>query len=170
MSAWFDAYGCDPVREGLVVGAVPRDADDVAVLRSLGVTRVVCLVADEEYGSGDRRAVEAAYDAAGIAEDRVPSEDFGRLPAATLEASSALVADALAAGGTVYLHCRAGWQRSVVTAAAVVGRTTGEAPAEALAVVRSARRDACPLPHQVEDLEAWWAGRSGPGRATDRPV
>ena len=82
MSRWFQDYGCDVVRDGLVVGAVPRDADDVARLRALGVTRVVCLVADEEYGPDDRAAVEAAYGAAGIAEARVPSADFGRLPPA----------------------------------------------------------------------------------------
>ncbi|MDO9409945.1 hypothetical protein [Patulibacter sp.] len=159
MSAWFDVYGCDLVRDGLLVGAVPRDVDDVAVLRGQGVSRVVCLVADEEYEPGDRRAVEAAYAAARIVESRVPSQDFGRLPAAALEASSALVADALDGGATVYLHCRAGWQRSVVTAAASLSRVTGDPPAATLAAVTAARRGACPLPHQVDDLETWWAGR-----------
>lgn len=162
MSRWFDDYGCDVVRGGLVVGAVPRDAADVAVLVGLGVSRVVCLVADEEYGRGERRAVEAAYRAAGITESRVPSDDFGRLPAATLEASSALVAEALGSDGTVYLHCRAGWQRSAVTAAAALSRISGAEPAESLDLVRAARHEACPLPHQVADLEAWWAGRAGP--------
>lgn len=161
MSAWFDDYGCDVVREGLVVGAVPRDADDVATLTALGVTRVVCLVADAEYGPGEREAVQAAYAAAGIAESRVPSDDFGGLPAATLEASSGRTARALDDGETVYLHCRAGWQRSVITAAATLSRISGDAPGASLALVRGARREACPLPHQVQDLEAWWAGREG---------
>jgi len=161
VSAWFEEYGCDVVRDGLAVGAVPRDADDVAALTALGVTRVVCLVADAEYGPGDREAVQAAYAAAGIAESRVPSEDFGRLPAATLEASTAVAAAALAAGDVVYVHCRAGWQRSVITAAATLSRISGAAPGASLDLVRGARREACPLPHQVQDLEAWWAGRQG---------
>jgi hypothetical protein len=159
VSRWFEDYGFDVVRDGLVVGAVPRDADDVARLRALGATRVVCLVADEEYGPGDRAAVEDAYAAAGIAEARVPSADFGRLPPATLEASSAPVAAALEAGDALSQHSRAGWQRSVVTAAAALVRLTGAAPEEALAEVRRGRPDACPLPHQVEDLVAWAAGR-----------
>lgn len=160
MSAWFEQYGCDVVEDGLVVGAVPRDADDVAALVGLGVTRVVCLVADPEYGEGERAAVAVAYAAAGIAESRVPSEDFGGLSPATLERSSGLVVAAREGGATVYLHCRAGWQRSAVTAAAALSRRTGEAPARTLERVRARRPDACPLPHQVEDLERWWGGRT----------
>lgn len=161
MSAWFRQYGCDVVDDGLVVGAVPRDDEDVAVLVGLGVTRVVCLVADAEYEDGERETVGAAYAAAGITEQRVPSQDFGGLSPATLERSSGLVADALADGATVYLHCRAGWQRSAVTAAATLSRRTGEMPKGTLARVLEGRRHACPLPFQVADLEHWWAGRTG---------
>lgn len=161
MSAWFQQYGCDVVEDGLVVGAVPRDASDVAALVELGVRRVVCLVADPEYVDGERAAVGLAYAAAGIAESRVPSEDFGGLSAATLERSSGLVAAALDGGTTVYLHCRAGWQRSVVTAAAALSRRSGEPPGRTLERVRARRPAACPLPHQVEDLERWWAERGG---------
>lgn len=159
MSRWFRQYGCDVVLDGLVVGAVPRDDEDVAVLRALGVTRVVCLVEDAEYDAGEREVVLRAYAEAGISESRAGSRDFGGLEAPTLERSSGLVVAALDEGATVYLHCRAGRQRSVVTAAAALSRRTGEAPARTLARVRSARPDACPLDHQVDDLERWWATR-----------
>lgn len=159
VSGWFERYGCDVVADGLVVGSVPRDADDVARLSALGVSRVVSLVADVEYGDGERAAVVGAYGSAGIAELRVPSEDFGSLSAATLEAASDGVLAARAAGETVYLHCRAGWQRSVVSAAASLARATGDGPDAALATVLERRPDACPLPHQVDDLHRWWVDR-----------
>jgi protein-tyrosine phosphatase len=161
VSRWFQDYGLDRVDGRLLVGAVPRDGDDVRVLAELGVSRVVCLVADAEYGPGERDAVAAAYAAPGIDEARVPSEDFGGLSPATLEASSGAAEAALASGATVYLHCRAGWQRSVVTAAATLARTTDDPPEATLGRVVEARRGACPLPHQVDDLSAWWAGRAG---------
>lgn len=161
VSRWFERYGCDVVADGLVVGAIPRDADDVRALEALGVGRVVSLVADAEYEEGQREAVTAAYAAARIEETRVPSADFGSLSAATLEAASDAVLAAHREGRGVYLHCRAGWQRSVVSAAATLARSTGDGPAAALAVVLERRPDACPLPHQVDDLHRWWAGRDG---------
>lgn len=161
MSAWFDEYGCDVVTEGLVVGAVPRDADDVAVLRGLGVTRVVSLVAVSEYEDGELETVAVAYEEAGIVATGVPSVDFAPLSATTIEAASGSVADGLQDGATVYLHCRAGWQRSVVTAAATLCRRTGCSPTWALGLVRERRPQACPLPHQVEDLGRWWTARGG---------
>lgn len=169
VSAWFRQYGCDVVEKGLVIGAVPRDAEDVATLVGLGVTRVVCLVADGEYATGERAAVAEAYAAAGIAESRVPSQDFGALGPATLERSSGLVAAALRDGETLYLHCRAGWQRSAVTAAAALSRRTGVPPERTLEQVRARRPDACPLPHQVEDLERWWTARDGGGAEPSAP-
>lgn len=159
MSRWFERYGCDLVADGLVVGAVPRDADDVARLSALGVSRVVCLVADVEYEAGERGAVAGAYAAAGIEEVRVPSADFGALSPATLEAASDAVLAAHRDGATVYLHCRAGWQRSVVSAAAAIARWTGDGPVAALDAVLVRRANGCPLPHQVEDLHRWWVGR-----------
>lgn len=159
MSAWFDEYGCDVVTEGLVVGAVPRDADDVAVLHRLGVSRVVSLVASSEYDDGELETVGAAYEGAGISVVRVPSADFGGLSAETLETASGRVLADLGDGATVYLHCRAGWQRSVVAAAATLCRRTGASPERALELVQARRPRACPLPHQVEDLERWWTAR-----------
>lgn len=161
MSGWFERYGCDVVADGLVVGAVPRDGADVAVLAGLGVDAVVSLVADGEYGPGEREAASAAYAAVGITASGVPSEDFGGLAPAVLDGASDRVLAALEGGGTVYLHCRAGWQRSVVVAAAVLCRRSGATPEQSLDVVLAHRRGACPLPHQVEDLRRWWATGSG---------
>lgn len=161
MSRWFEDYGCDGVRDGLIVGAMPRDAEDVAVLSGHGVTRVVNLAGNDEYDGEEYSDAASAYGALRIVQARVPSEDFGHLSIGQLDRATALTTEALKEGRTVYLHCRAGWQRSVVTAAATISRLDGEEPLDALRTVMALRRGADPLPHQITDLLRWWATRSG---------
>lgn len=159
MSSWFTDFGRGEVAPGLLTGAHPQDAADVARLRADGVTHVVNLCRDEEYPPGSRAVVEAAYAAAGIAEQRLVSVDFGNLPPELLDAGAVAVGAALDAGGRVYLHCRAGWQRSATVAAAVLVSRNMIEPADALREIRRRRPDARPLPHQVADLTAWWRDR-----------
>ena len=66
----------------------------------------------------------------------------------------------LEAGERVYLHCRAGWQRSAAVAAAVVARRDGIDLDEALFAIRRRKPSAEPLDHQLEDLRRWWRLRS----------
>jgi protein-tyrosine phosphatase len=160
MSQWFHSYGYAEVAEGLLTGAYPLDADDVAVLAAEGVTAVCNLCADSEYEPGERDEVVAALAAHGIVEERLETEDFGHLLPGALERASGWVLDRLAAGDRVYLHCRAGWQRSPAAAAAVLARRDDVEPDEALARVRSRKRDAAPLEHQAEDLRRWWRARA----------
>ena len=54
MSGWFEHFGFDAVGDGLLMGAYPQDADDVAALAEAGVTRVFNLVQDVEYDPGAR--------------------------------------------------------------------------------------------------------------------
>jgi protein tyrosine phosphatase (PTP) superfamily phosphohydrolase (DUF442 family) len=156
VSHWFDEYGRGEVAPGLVTGAHPQDAGDVARLHAEGVTHVVNLCGDEEYPCGSRAAVEAAYGAAGMAEHRIGSVDYGNLAPALIDAGVAAVGAALDAGRRVYLHCRAGWQRSATVAAAVLVTRDGIEPDRALARIRRRRPEARPLPHQVADLQTWW--------------
>jgi atypical dual specificity phosphatase len=159
VSHWFEEYGRGEVAPGLVTGAHPQDAADVAQLRAEGVTHVVNLCRDEEYPRGARVAVEDAYAAAGMTEFRLGSVDYGNLAPALIDAGVAAVGDALDAGGRVYLHCRAGWQRSATVAAAVLVTRDDIEPARALERIRRCRPEARPLPHQVADLVAWWRTR-----------
>ncbi|GAA2560169.1 dual specificity protein phosphatase family protein [Pseudonocardia hydrocarbonoxydans] len=161
MSSWFHEYGWGAVAPGLFTGAYPQDAADVAALRAAGVATVVNLCRDEEYRPGARAAVTAAYAGAGVVEHRMASQDYGGLTPELLERGAATVGAALDAGQAVYVHCRAGWQRSATVAAAALVARDGLGAAAALAAVRRARPDARPLPHQVADLLAWEAGRQG---------
>jgi protein-tyrosine phosphatase len=159
VSTWFRTYGFADVYDGLVIGAYPLDADDVAMLEWAGIERVLNLVEDEEYREGEREAVESALASAGIEEHRLSLTDYGRLPADELETAVREVSGWLDEGAKTYLHCRAGWQRSAAVAAGVVA-VRGEVDIEdALEYVQSRKPSADPLPHQRDDLRRWWNAR-----------
>lgn len=159
MSRWFRLYGFGGVLDDLLIGAYPLDEADVGTLQHIGVRRVLNLVEDSEYRSGDRAAVEAALDHAGIEEHRISLTDYGGLPAEAVEAASCEVIAWLDQGMRTYLHCRAGWQRSAAIAAAVVAVRDGVDIDDALAYVQSRKPSAEPLPHQRRDLRRWWDSR-----------
>jgi atypical dual specificity phosphatase len=161
VSAWFEHFGFAAVGDDLLMGAYPQDAEDVAELAGAGVTRVFNLVQDLEYDPGARDACAGALAAAGIEEHRVELVDYGSLAPAQIEAASAAVLEWLGAGERVYVHCRAGWQRSAVVVAAVVALREGVEPGEALEILRERKPTANPLAHQRQDLFGWWERRSG---------
>ena len=156
MSDWFRHYGFAEVGGNLLMGAYPQDADDVAELSRAGVTRIFNLVQDIEYEPGARQGCVAALAAAGIDEQRVQLVDFGSVPAAQIEASAQTVLRWLDDGERVYVHCRAGWQRSATVIAAVVALREGIDVGQALQVLRERKPTANPLSHQRADLLDWW--------------
>lgn len=160
VSDWFRAYGFADVHDDLLVGAYPLDATDVALLQTLGIQRVLNLVEDEEYEAGQRAVVAQALEEAGIVEERLSLPDFGHLPPDALEAAVQKVVGWLKEGQRIYVHCRAGWQRSPAVAAGVVAVYDGLDIEAGLARVRSRKPSADPLEHQHEDLVSWWRSRS----------
>jgi protein-tyrosine phosphatase len=163
VSLWFRSYGFADVHPDLLIGAYPLDADDVGMIAHLGVDRILNLVQDTEYREGDRAVVEAALEQAGIEEQRLDLTDYGGLPSPEIEEAVTRVLEWLRAGHRVYLHCRAGWQRSAAIAAGVVAIREGLGIEDALAVVQARKPSADPLPHQREDLLWWWRERQGSG-------
>jgi protein-tyrosine phosphatase len=165
MSQWFSVYGFADVQDNLLVGAYPLDQEDVDMLEYVKIERVLNLVEDEEYEPGERLEVEQALRGAGIEEHRLTLTDYGRLPAPKLEAAVAEVIGWLDQGHRVYLHCRAGWQRSAAVAAGVVALTEGVGVEQALDLVNRRKPSADPLPQQRADLLHWWAERDQRGDA-----
>jgi protein-tyrosine phosphatase len=160
MSDWFAHFGFAEVAEDLLMGAYPQDADDVAALAAAGVTAVFNLVQDVEYEQrGGRDACAAALAQAGIREERVEVVDYGNLLPGHIERAASTALAWLDAGERVYVHCRAGMQRSAVVAAAVVALHEDLEPLEALARVRERNPRADPLSHQRQDLLRWWGAR-----------
>jgi len=159
MTDWFEHFGYAEVADDLLVGAYPQDADDVAVLRGEGVTRIFNLVSDVEYDEGARAACCAALEAAAIEERRLELVDYGGLLPGQIELGVRTVMGWLRDGERVYLHCRAGWQRSAAIAAGVVALREQIEPDEALERIRARKPTAVPLPHQRDDLLRWWSMR-----------
>lgn len=160
MSTWFRTYGFAEVADGLSIGAYPLDADDVGMLAWIGIDRILNLVEDEEYRPGEREIIEASLAENGIEEWRVSFTDFGGLSPDALGLAVEEVSKWLDEGANTYVHCRAGWQRSAAVAAGVVALREGIGIDAALESIRLRKPSADPLPHQVEDLERWWAGRA----------
>ena len=157
MSDWFEHFGYGEVADGLLIGAYPQDAEDVAALSQAGVTRVFNLVQDVEYDDGARAACSAALAQAGIDEERLELIDYGGLLPGQIELTVRTAIDWLDEGERVYLHCRAGWQRSATVAAAIVALREDVELEQALDLIRERKPTARPLPHQREDLFRWWA-------------
>ena len=86
--------------------------------------------------------------------------DYGNLMPGHIERAVRTGRDWLDDGERVYVHCRAGMQRSAVVAAAVVALDEDLRPDEALDVVNQRDPRANPLPHQRADLLRWWNMRS----------
>jgi protein-tyrosine phosphatase len=164
VSNWFRSYGFADVLDDLLIGAYPLDADDVKMLGWMGVNQILNLVEDEEYRRGEREAVQTALAAAGIAEARRSLTDYGGLPADELEGAVQDVNAWLDDGRRVYVHCRAGWQRSAAVAAGVVAVRKGIDLDPALRHVQARKPSADPLPHQREDLRRWWKARADGAR------
>lgn len=161
MSDWFEHFGFAEVGDGLAMGAYPQDRADVTALAEAGMTRIFNLVQDLEYEPGARDACVAALAEAAIEERRVELVDFGGLQAAQLEAAAKVVLAWLEDGERVYVHCRAGWQRSATVVAAVISLREDVAPPRALEILRERKPTANPLAHQRADLLTWWEQRAG---------
>jgi protein-tyrosine phosphatase len=159
VSSWFRSYGYSSVYDHLVVGALPLDETDVRVIATLGVSRVLNLVEDDEYTRDARKKVERALAREEIVERRLGTEDYGGLTPAFLEEATSQVNSWLDAGETVYLHCRAGWQRSAAVAAGAIAIRDGIELDHALLQVQQLKPTADPLPHQREDLSRWFETR-----------
>lgn len=161
MSQWFERYGYARVGEGLFAGAYPLDAADVRRLAEEGVDLVYNLCQESEYASGERQEVSLALEAEGIEERRLPMIDYAGFRIEVLERAVKGVLSYLRAGRTVYLHCRAGWQRSAAVAAGVIALHEQVPLAQALELLRERKPTSAPLPHQRADLIEWWQGRQG---------
>jgi protein-tyrosine phosphatase len=159
MSDWFEHFGFAEVADDLLIGAYPQDAGDVAALRDAGVTRVLNLVQDSEYEAGGREACALALADAGIDEERIEVVDYGNLLPGHLEVATRSALAWLDAGERVYVHCRAGMQRSATVAAALVMLRDGLPMADALESIRARKPSAQPLAHQRRDLARWWESR-----------
>ena len=134
--------GFAALRAHLLVGAYPAPADARWLAETHGVTTVVSLQDDADLASKglDLAELEEAYREAGLAFQRfpVPDGDEGHL-VARLAAVVGHITRVVDAGGRVYLHCNAGYNRAPTVAIAFLTAHEGLSPDAARAAMTACR-------------------------------
>ncbi len=122
----------DEVAPRLILGALPL-AGQVPQLKSLGVRAVVNLC--EEWAGP-----EAAYQAEGITQLRLPTVDYTCPSYADLERGVQFIKGVLTQGHRVYVHCKAGRGRGAALALCWLIEAYGMSPQEAQLLLQERRR------------------------------
>ena len=112
----------DQILPNLYVGRYPETREDIQELKErCGITAVLNLQTDEDFRARgiDWQAMEESYRGLGIEVTRVPMRDFDREDQREhLSEAVKILADWLAPGQVIYLHCNAGTGRSPLVAMA----------------------------------------------------
>ncbi|MBN1260828.1 MAG: dual specificity protein phosphatase family protein [Anaerolineae bacterium] len=104
---------------------------------------------------------DAAHSIAGEHYLWLPTPDDAVPSLEALQRGAAFIAEQIAAGRGVYVHCAAGVGRAPLMGAAYLV-TTGMTPAAAWQTIRSARPFIRPTPPQIEVIETFAASRTLP--------
>jgi len=141
----------------LYVGNCPMSLEDVdELVDELGPTAVLCLQTDEDFRNWqiDWPKLAARYGERGVELRRVPIRDFDPLDLrANLRTAVDTLAELLAAGHKVYLHCTAGSGRSPSVAIAYLHWHKGMELEEAVQHVQQ-RRPCTPDVDAIRDVAA----------------
>jgi ADP-ribosyl-[dinitrogen reductase] hydrolase len=147
------------VEERVWAGRNPLTARDVDRLASLGVTHVLDLREPKEWSGGGRVGQEAvdALDERGIERRHLPVPDTHAPDAATLDAAVGFLDAALAAdpAARVFVHCRAGQQRTGAVLVAWHARSRGCTGHDALAAIQASCPSIAPMEAQRQAVERW---------------
>jgi protein-tyrosine phosphatase len=155
---WFHAVraGAQPslaaVTEALLVGEYLIPSDVPWLVATHRITAVVSLQDDADLASKNLRLadLERAYRDHGLHFDRVPVPDGDtEILAARLDQLVTLLAARLDAGGRVYLHCNAGYNRAPTVAIAYL-HVRGGLPLLAARDLVKSRRQCVPYMRALE--------------------
>lgn len=141
---------------GILCGRNPLTAGDVATLHEVGVQRVLDLRMDDEWDIPTRfgREAIAAMQWAGIERASVPVVDEQALSAEELDRTWEILS-AADEERILYVHCRAGIERTGSALGAFLARSQGLSLADALDRLNDAGCALRPLPHQVAAVQRW---------------
>jgi protein tyrosine phosphatase (PTP) superfamily phosphohydrolase (DUF442 family) len=145
-------FVCRRISDTLYGGSMPYAAAHVKQIAAAGATDVINLCEDREYWDGERDAIAAAYAGAGISEHRLAVTDGSTVPDRVFDRAAEI-----AAGATVFVHCRGGRERSATVCAAILCRQRGIDVVQALRVAREGNPVFQPLEWQMAALAAWAA-------------
>ncbi len=155
-------FSFDWLDENMAAGRNPLTARDVQSLKDAGISHVLDLREPHEWSAPHfgQDAVNA-FENAGITRLHLPVVDTDAPQNSDFDVAAKWLATTLAEpNAKVYVHCRAGMERTAAIVCAVYAREHGVSFEEALAVLRSNRSIFAPLPMQVRAAKAWLAQKS----------
>ena len=151
---WLDAR--------LAAGRNPLTAADVAELKQAGITHILDLRQAEEWcaPSPGNEAVEFSREC-GLERFHLPLTNIEAPREEEFSQASAWLESALEdPKAKVYVHCRAGMERTATIVVAFHGCRTGQSYDAALQELKLKRPIFRPLPHQESAVRAWLESNS----------
>lgn len=152
------------IESRLHAGRNPLSEADILDLRALGVTHLLDLREEREWRDPGRVGGEAldAIERLRLRRRWVPIPDGGIPEPVPLRRAADWLDTVLAATDTVvFVHCRAGLERTAAVLAAWLGRRDRVGLAEALTRLRRFGYPGAPLPAQAAAVEAFLRGGAG---------
>ena len=145
----------------IAAGRNPLSARDVATLRAAGITHVLDLREESEWAAPRFGAgAVAAMERFGIARQHLPIVDTSAPSASDLDAAVAWIERALAQpDAKIFLHCRAGMERTAAIAIAFWVAREGISYDAAFRNLQGKRALFQPLPAQERAVRAWMSAR-----------
>ena len=156
------AFEYEWVTDRIMAGRNPLTGRDIALLSGLGITRVLDLREPHEWAS-PKLGTEALeeIDRLGLQRLNVPIRDTKEPIGDELDSACSFLKETLSsANNRVYVHCRAGRERTAVVLIAYHARHNRISYEEALAQLRRGRPALKPLPDQEDTVRQWLNSKS----------
>lgn len=151
------AFSYNQVGDRILCGRNPLTCHDIEILKSHGITHVLDLREPHECGDGrfGREAIEE-IEACGLQRVSLPVTDLGAPTDETLAAACQFLDEALKdENARIYVHCRAGLERTAAILVAFHASRHGTSYEEALEKLREGRPALRPLPGQKQAVMNW---------------
>jgi rhodanese-related sulfurtransferase len=151
----FSTYRALP---GFIVGRNPLTEMDVEQLLGGGIRLVIDLREEHEWATEHHYGAEAvaAQQWCGLNRFHVPIPDGDAPSREALDRIWGLLRKEVREGaGGVYIHCRAGIERTGAAIVAYTARSEGASYERALRIVQENGAPLSPLPHQAEAVKRW---------------
>ncbi len=150
-------FSFDWLDSQMAAGRNPLTLHDVQVLHDAGITHVLDLRESHEW-SAPHFGTEAvnAYQQAGITRLHIPIVDTEAPTDANFDTAAHWLETVLSdPKNKVYVHCRAGMERTAAILCAVFARRNHTSFEESLAILQRKRPIFAPLPGQIRAAKAW---------------
>lgn len=143
----------DLVEPGVYIGSAPQSSVDVARLKQMNITAVICLQSDDDLKARkiDWPKLEASYQHNDISVKRFPINDFDELDLGKKVVEPIVELNALLnAKQKIYVHCNAGVCRASSVVLGYLCHYQGMSIEAGLGQIRIARPIANPFKSAVE--------------------